>query len=628
MKPAHAIAAALLLLVLILLLVVLLRPDLFDVATCGGARPNLVATNDQPTIAACLAIAEDGDTISIGPGTTTVNMLTIPAGLSVTLAGAGVDRTIWVDGSGAAAGVDVLLTPGQFVRITGVTMDAAMIGNKSGTGSMLSIRTEPNPSGQPSRIFDDAFRLDSFRIVNIKQWGVLMNWYGNLVSGLIDSGRVECPSTTGACQAFRLRASGTQDLDVWVHGWDHNDARMVVVEDVEFFYNAQQDGGIEGYGGARYELRFSRLHGVTQGHHGFDSGNYAGTMAFRIYANAFDTVGCTGCSGSERKHHFRSGVGVIWGNTYAPEGHKGAMAVVNYRSNPALNYGSFEALGCAVPPEKCHCDGTRALDGNSALATTGSGYPCRDQIGWLFTNKPDGVATFLGLYGFLNRQGTTRVALQADSGGHNPADLQANREFYNEGDGVGVGPLALRPITCTPRRAWWATDEGGWNSGTNVLYTGQGVLSVCTDAGLWRERAYVPQRYPHHLRTTDPPDPPDPPEPEGIVDPTAVGFLCPDHATDDGHEVDILDDDDDVVATIDGGDPSAGEGGAVRIPIDVSRLEPGRYRFVVRAKTQTRESANSPPSALWSRSDPTPPDPPMPVAPAAPSTPVPLSTVR
>jgi hypothetical protein len=629
MKPSHGIVAGLLLLVLILLLVVVLRPDLFDAATCGGASPTLVATNDQPTIEACLALAVDGDTINIGAGTATVNMLRV-AGKAVTLAGAGVDQTIWVDGSGSAAGIEVILTPGKFVRITGVTMDAAMLSGKTTIGSMLSLRTEPTPAGAPpSRVFDDAFRIDHFRIINIRISGVLMNWYGNLVSGLLDSGRVECPAPTGACQAFRLRASGTQDLKVWAHGWDHNDPRMVTVEDVEFWYNAQQDGGIEGYGGARYELRFSKLHGVTQGHHGFDSGNYAGTMAFRIYANAFDQVGCTGCSGSERKHHFRSGVGVIWGNTYAPEGHKGAMAVVNYRSNPALNYGSFEALGCAVAPEKCHCDGTRTLDGNSALATTGSGYPCRDQIGWLFTNKPDGVATFLGLYGFLNRQGATVVPLQVDSGGRVPADIQPNRDLFNEGDGVGVGPLAMRPATCTPRRGWWATDQGGWNAGSNPRYTGQGELSTCSPMGTWVERVYVPQPYPHRLRTgEDPPDPPDPPEPEGVVDPSAVGFRCPDHGVDDGHEVDILDDDDDVVATIEGGDPSAGEGGVVRIPLDVTSLEPGTYRFVVRAKTKTLESPDSPPSTLWQRSDPTPPDPPQPVAPAAPSTPVPLTEAR
>jgi len=48
--------------------------------------------------------------------------------------------------------------------------------------------------------------------------------------------------------------------------------------------------------------------------------------------------------------------------------------------------------------------------------------------------------------------------------------IQANRDFYNQKTpfagtaGVGVGKLSNRPKTCTPGFAYWATDEGEWDS--------------------------------------------------------------------------------------------------------------------------------------------------------------------
>src|SRR5438034_8348679 len=44
--------------------------------------------------------------------------------------------------------------------------------------------------------------------------------------------------------------------------------------------------------------------------------------------------------------------------------------------------------------------------------------------------------------------------------------IQENRDYYNQKNpfdgtaGVGVGPLAGRPKTCTPGVAYWATDQG------------------------------------------------------------------------------------------------------------------------------------------------------------------------
>ena len=79
--------------------------------------------------------------------------------------------------------------------------------------------------------------------------------------------------------------------------------------------------------------------------------------------------------------------------------------------------------------------------------------------------------------------------------------IQENRDFYNQKipfdgtTGVGVGRLADRPQTCTQGVAYWATDQGEWDS-THEGPDGQ--LYVCTAPNTWTFY-YKPYTYPHPL---------------------------------------------------------------------------------------------------------------------------------
>ncbi len=79
--------------------------------------------------------------------------------------------------------------------------------------------------------------------------------------------------------------------------------------------------------------------------------------------------------------------------------------------------------------------------------------------------------------------------------------LRENRDYYNQNDsfdgtnGVGVGVAADRPKTCTPGVAFWATDQGEWDS-THPGPDGQ--LYVCTAPNTWT-LYYKPFTYPHPL---------------------------------------------------------------------------------------------------------------------------------
>ena len=82
-----------------------------------------------------------------------------------------------------------------------------------------------------------------------------------------------------------------------------------------------------------------------------------------------------------------------------------------------------------------------------------------------------------------------------------------NKHFYNYNSnfdgatGVGVGPIANRPSTCTPGVLYWATDEGEWDS-THAGADGRAYK--CTSANSWT-LYYTPYAYPHPLVTNEPP---------------------------------------------------------------------------------------------------------------------------
>lgn len=67
---------------------------------------------------------------------------------------------------------------------------------------------------------------------------------------------------------------------------------------------------------------------------------------------------------------------------------------------------------------------------------------------------------------------------------------------YSGACGIGHGPKANRPATCTTGVFYWATDEGNWNSTVAANTSGNGY--TCTSTNTW-SLTYTPAPYPHHL---------------------------------------------------------------------------------------------------------------------------------
>jgi hypothetical protein len=151
------------------------------------------------------------------------------------------------------------------------------------------------------------------------------------------------------------------------------------------------------------------------------------------------------------------------------------------------------------------CNGSSNWDQNTPGQ---NGYACRDQIGRAYdsTQWSPGQAYTQVLqpaYFWDNLRGTSEFVI--DNKGLDTW-LQQDRDWYtanasfNGTTGVGMGPIASRPATCTTGVAYWATNEGEWNS----LQAGpDGRLYRCTATNTWT-LYYTPYAYPHPWQSTGP----------------------------------------------------------------------------------------------------------------------------
>lgn len=445
----------------------------------GPLRVILAASCSSAHVQAAIDEAADRETVAVPAGSCTWSSSVDIDGKGITLRpveGAAVTITDSLTTAGILR-VTVGATP---VRVTGFTFDANST-NKTGTQPTIDVLGTGT-----------GFRIDNNTFNNILKRGIRVNSIadGDPLYGVIDNNAFNCPTEKAACQGVAIIAGDTFTSDLAASSasfgrpLDLGGPAAVYVEDNVFTYADTQDGIVEGYGGARYVLRFNEICRGAQGHHGTDSGNYRGALKFEIYLNDFN------CSTTARTHHLRSGTGVVFGNTYHAD--YGLSVMANERSND----------GCSNCSDWGICDGTSEYDANES---GGEGYACRDQIGTVFGAALDDASyTLVPLYSWSNTKDGAAQDLAfalAASGRLVEKHILENRNFYNEDasfdgtSGVGVGVIGSRPATCTTGVGYWATDEGSWNASGD-----DGRLYRCTATNTWTLH-FTPYDYPHPLRS-------------------------------------------------------------------------------------------------------------------------------
>jgi hypothetical protein len=436
------------------------------------------ASCSQADVQSAIDSAVDGDRVLVPAGSCTwTSRVLVPDTKGIIIEGAGIGNTVITDNVGTTTHTLLVdfLSGNSLARVTGFTF--TMGAAKSQTVGLVTMRGWGL----------DAFRVDHNRFDNLQHHGVVVSAHatGNEISGVIDnnifrkeSGNVQSYYLT--CAPFPPAADAGKPFS---RALDLGGPDFIFFEDNTIDYSGKgssdQTGTTEG--GCRYVFRYNTIIDTTLAHHGADSGQKRGAHSFEIYKNNFDAT-----AQSMRALHFRSGVGLAWGNTYTSTspGNYGTIKLAVYRSCGSWSFWDGP------------CDGTNTWDENTTPIETFRGWRCLDQPGALFGPDRGDTPTSEPFYAWLNRDEGVLIPVGInldppfDCANHS-LHFSEDRDWYNEKasfdgtSGVGVGVVASRPSTCTPEVGYWATDE-------DTFYR-------CTATDTWTNY-YTPFTYPHPLR--------------------------------------------------------------------------------------------------------------------------------
>ena len=224
--------------------------------------------------------------------------------------------------------------------------------------------------------------------------------------------------------------------------------------DITLASSDTSQGGIISGAGGRWCFRYNHIHAtacpqglwpVLDAHGNMGAGGNLGLMGFEAYGNTID-IGTYGGRFVDQ----RGGRALVYNNNITTSG----------------------SVSIVVREE--------FLDSTSPPATASDGETQHACNSYYWNNTKNSTTRLDPVIG-----GTV------DYGGSIGLVPQVNRDFWFQGSsfngttGVGVGPLASRPATCTTGVAFWATDEG--------------KLYVATATNVWT-LYYTPYTYPHPLR--------------------------------------------------------------------------------------------------------------------------------
>jgi hypothetical protein len=336
--------------------------------------------------------------------------------------------------------------------------------------------------------------------------------FGRPVEGLVDNNNI----TYGRVVYYGDDSGGTKGNNRWAEPLNLGKANAVYVEDNTITWPDGTSGGylnnMDGNWGCRYVVRFNRIQGGRFEAHGVQSNNSRACRLWEVYNNTMTNP----AKPSYRPFLMRGGTGMIFHNTTDGRYVANNIYLDNLRSHQADVYRNMSWGACT---------GSSFVDGNTS---GGAGYPCRDQIGrstdafqWNYSSPaPKQAAAPAYIWKNIRTDNSSEIAVSLNCVGTSAeCTRQSTQHIVESRDyflfrpsftgtvGVGEGPLAQRPQTCTPGVGYWATDDGEWNARKAGP---DGRLYTCTAPNTWSVY-YTPYTYPHPLQGGSTPTKPAPP---------------------------------------------------------------------------------------------------------------------
>jgi hypothetical protein len=425
-------------------------PLIIFVPTLGADAANVNASScSQSAVQSAINSASTGDTVNIPAGSCTWSSgISIPKSKRLTISGAGKNST-YISHTAVEGEVFNINYSGS--RITAMHIYGLIVASGKG------------------------WRIDhcSFTSNGVKEMAIWVRDGSSHPEGLIDNNDFD---------DRRIMVDGIYTSDWYLNStlWDGplnlgSTSEYVYIEDNYFEVN-DYGNCVDSQHSGNYVFRFNEVVDSDVYSHGPSYGVGRGQRKREIY---FNTIRQQDKTGLDSAIKLQAGTGLVFNNTIT-----GTWARPPVLQNQRDTQGGDDPCGGV-------CNGSNPCDGNKG----GSGYWCRDQIGrggdvttWSKrTDYPNQSA--MPLYAWSNTYGGVNKDFNGD-----PHIVHGRDFFTEEKGGIGVGPLANRPVTCSKNEAYWATDTGSWNS-----QGPDGVLYKCESPNTW-QKYYEPYVYPHPMR--------------------------------------------------------------------------------------------------------------------------------
>jgi hypothetical protein len=456
-------------------------------ASCSGSSPTWTSTPDQASLASCVSKATNGDTINVSAGSVSWSGRISIANEALKIIGAGAGQTN--------------INSGGFTLTNSSSKISGFSFNWSSNNYTFVVEGSIG------------FRIDHNRISYSSASDMLLSYgqSGRPVEGLVDHNTI----TYGRIVYYGDESGGTSGSNRWAEPLNLGTSHFLYVEDNSISWPQGSSGGylnhLDGNWGCRYVERFNTILNGRSEAHSLQGDNQRACRAWEIYNNTLTN----NSDPSYRQWLIRGGTGVLFHESSDGKALNNTIDIDNDRSYEVSIEGQVPKFGmCGAIGTTPQPNGNSFVDGN----TPGQyGYPCRDQIGrstdafqWNYSS-PAPAQAFAPAYIWRNKQpsGEVPIGINCDNSGI-PCNIEStyhivqNRDYYaynsnfNGTSGVGEGPIGARPATCTVGVAYWATDQGSWN--TKLPANTSGQLYKCTSPNTW-SLYYVPYTYPHPLQS-------------------------------------------------------------------------------------------------------------------------------
>lgn len=445
-----------------MLIMPLLALAVLGFAIPGNAQTVVANSCSRTDMQTVITSAPRGATITVPAGSCTWgSTLTITKGLTLTGAGAG--STIIFNGTGD--GTVLQLSPDstaiandEIIKVSGFTFD----GNGNGY-ALVGVNGAPDTGTKPFKnliITANTFQHTGSGSGN---GNTCIYVYTGQVRGVIYS------NTFDRCDIV-LRPMGSDTTTEWsntaYNNLSYGSADNLFFEDntIEFtssYTSSDGYGGwIESGQGGRVVVRFNTWNAANLTNpsewwdvHGFqyNPGGETGTMIVEYYDNKLTNMG------GYRWLNHRGSWGMFFDNTYSGTG------------TPDINASEYQG---SCP---------------SNISPKPTNYNPLINNTYVFNNKINGSVANMTLNSADEYCG---VAENANWWNENSS--------FNGTTGIGRGPKASMPATCTTGVGYWATDEGSWN--TKIPAGTSGDFYKCTATNTW-SLYHTPYTYPDPLRS-------------------------------------------------------------------------------------------------------------------------------